>query len=628
MKIITQKHNKLITSMIDRLEKQISLFDQMKDPDDYEFPEELYDELSVDFDDFFDASKETLEEYEADFRFVNQRLNNVLIHFSEIHQNKEQQEILLAKHKTLLSGSKGELTKNVQALQKLKQERAALIKKIEKLESEMGFKWYYIFAGPIWAFIIMGIRESVAKGKKLLEEMDLASKELEVDDAQGYVNKHTQVVGQMEASLKANESLFNSLQAKELDLDEQRMQFQHRTGRAQDMVVEIGKFIKLMKGVDRKKDSIKNLRTRLADSFLYTLDSGERASVSVRDGMLEWGKMIDEANSTNLKAVHLVCFGINENQEVGHFIQRSDKAWELVVHDVNAIEQALKELKTANWRPIHYFLNPPGPYGEVNRDQWSVYCKVKSSWDVQIDIWKSEIIATEFTSKKQFRFPITDISGYNPIYYFPVKYAISFEMIHKICAARNWRLATPLEITAAWSYFGFHSPRSGMISDGRFAIPLQSSYNDLAKGVNISQNHPRDGFYFLLAAHQTTDEYPKVKFHHKPGVSISEMEQICTKNNWRVAEIDDIVQALVFWELDIRQWVDSNNGIGRISDGLFARPLQTESPITPAAQFHNRGPNIIVRYEYPYYGKPVQTHLQLISFMPGIEAVEGFFYVQ
>lgn len=59
------------------------------------------------------------------------------------------------------------------------------------------------------------------------------------------------------------------------------------------------------------------------------------------------------------------------------------------------------------------------------------------------------------------------------------------------------RLATPQEVQIAWERHGLHNFAYSMMSDGRFAIPLQTDVSTFKRGANIGVTGGNQGFLFV-----------------------------------------------------------------------------------------------------------------------------------
>jgi len=65
-----------------------------------------------------------------------------------------------------------------------------------------------------------------------------------------------------------------------------------------------------------------------------------------------------------------------------------------------------------------------------------------------------------------------------------------------ILAQHNWKLATPAEVEAAFYHLGYDKYKFGLMSDGRFAVPVQSDQSNFKKGPNIGATGGNQGFFY------------------------------------------------------------------------------------------------------------------------------------
>lgn len=66
----------------------------------------------------------------------------------------------------------------------------------------------------------------------------------------------------------------------------------------------------------------------------------------------------------------------------------------------------------------------------------------------------------------------------------------------KIAVQNNWKLATPAQVEAAFYHLGYDEYKFGLMSDGRYAVPVQYDHSNFKKGPNIGATGGGQGFFY------------------------------------------------------------------------------------------------------------------------------------
>lgn len=74
---------------------------------------------------------------------------------------------------------------------------------------------------------------------------------------------------------------------------------------------------------------------------------------------------------------------------------------------------------------------------------------------------------------------------------------LSLAQATKIASENGWRLATPVEVELAWSTQALDTYAFGLMSDGKFAVPVQKDYSNFKKGSNIGAVGGNQGFFYV-----------------------------------------------------------------------------------------------------------------------------------
>lgn len=83
------------------------------------------------------------------------------------------------------------------------------------------------------------------------------------------------------------------------------------------------------------------------------------------------------------------------------------------------------------------------------------------------------------------------------------KNGISITDAQKIASQNGWNIATSSEVAAAFSQMSLDVYAFGMMSDGRFAVPVQRDHSNFKKGHNIGATGGNQGFFYVVSGSAT-----------------------------------------------------------------------------------------------------------------------------
>ena len=74
---------------------------------------------------------------------------------------------------------------------------------------------------------------------------------------------------------------------------------------------------------------------------------------------------------------------------------------------------------------------------------------------------------------------------------------MSLSEAEQSCKKAGCSLATPFQVSAAWEKLGLHTYAFGRLSDGTFAVPVQSDFSNFKRGVNMGAQGGNQGYFYV-----------------------------------------------------------------------------------------------------------------------------------
>lgn len=153
---------------------------------------------------------------------------------------------------------------------------------------------------------------------------------------------------------------------------------------------------------------------------------------------------------------------------------------------------------------------------------------------------------------------------------------ISLQQAKQVASQNGWSVATPWQVAGAWLAQDLERFAFGMMSDGRFAVPVQADMPGFQFGPNIGASGGNQGFFYVEG---TSSGVPEVTFHHHEGLNLSQAISLAHQQGRRLATAREVLDAWSRGQLDAFAY-------GRMAGGGFAVPIQASSG------GWRRGPNL------------------------------------